>query len=124
MPLWVGHEEMKPEEEKLLRECEVQSYKASGRGGQHVQKTDSAVRLIHLPTDLRVTSQQERSQYLNRKICLEKLRKKLAERAKKRKKRIPTKKPKRAKEKVLKEKKLLSEKKQKRRAISESSSES
>ncbi len=100
---------MNPEEEKLLAECEVQTYKASGAGGQHVQKTDSAVRLIHLPTGIRVTSQQERSQLLNKKICLEKLRKKLEALAKKKKKRIPTKKPKGAKEKVLTQKHKRSE---------------
>jgi protein subunit release factor B len=112
---------MKPQDEALLAKCEVQTYKARGKGGQHVQKTESAVRLIHLPTGLRVTSEQERSQYLNRKICLEKLKKKLVERAKKRKKRIPTKKPKAAKEKILKEKKLQSEKKEKRRPPTSSS---
>ncbi len=103
---------MDPEEQKLLDECEVQTYKSSGKGGQHVQKTDSAVRLIHLPTGIRVTCQQERSQLLNKKICLEKLRKKLENLAKKKKMRIPTKKPKGAKERVLTEKKKRSEKKQ------------
>lgn len=102
---------MKPEDKKLLEECEIQAFKASGKGGQHVQKTDSAVRLIHLPTGIRVTSQAERSQYLNKKNCLEKLKRKLVERAKVRKKRVPTKKPYAAKEKVLKEKALHSEKK-------------
>lgn len=110
---------MDPEEQKLLDECEVQTYKSSGSGGQHVQKTDSAVRLIHRPTGLRVTSQQERSQYLNKKICLEKLAKKLENLAKKRKKRIPTKKPRAAKEKVLKEKHERSKTKQSRGSISE-----
>ncbi len=113
---------MNPEEEKLLKECEVQTYKASGKGGQHVQKTDSAVRLIHLPTGLRVTSQQERSQYLNKKICLEKLNKKLQDRLKKRKKRIPTKKTRGSKERTLKKKKELSEKKDFRKKISGDSS--
>ncbi len=105
--------------DKLLQECEVQTFKASGKGGQHVQKTDSAVRLIHRPTGIRVTSQQERSQYLNKKICLEKLQKKLVERGKKRKRRIPTKKPRAAKEKVLKEKHKHAEKKQYRRIVKE-----
>lgn len=108
---------MKPEDKKLLEQCEVQAFKASGKGGQHVQKTDSAVRLIHRPSGIRVTSQQERSQYLNKKICLEKLRKKLREMAKKRKRRIPTSIPRGAKEAALKEKKVHSEKKKRRRPI-------
>lgn len=107
------------DEEKLLEECEVQTYKASGKGGQHVQKTDSAVRLIHLPTGIRVTCQKERSQYLNKKICLEKLHKKLVERAKTRKKRIPTKKSKSVRERELKEKKKRSEKKGLRKPASQ-----
>lgn len=110
---------MDPEEQKLLDECEVQTFKSSGKGGQHVQKTDSAVRLIHRPTGLRVTCQEERSQFLNKRICLEKLRKKLENLAKKKKKRIPTKKPKGAKEKVLQEKRRRSEKKERRSTIDE-----
>jgi protein subunit release factor B len=110
---------MDPEEQKLLDECEVQTFKSSGKGGQHVQKTDSAVRLIHRPTGLRVTCQEERSQFLNKKICLEKLRKKLKDLAKKKKKRIPTKKPKGAKEKVLQEKRKRKEKKERRSVVEE-----
>jgi len=105
------------EDKKLLSECKVQAYKASGSGGQHVQKTDSAIRLIHVPTGIRVTSQAERSQYLNKKICLEKLKKKLAERGKKRKKRVPTRKPRGVREKELQEKKKVSEKKKLRGSI-------
>jgi len=107
------------EDKKLLKECEVQAFRASGRGGQHIQKTDSAVRLIHRPTGIRVVSQKERSQYLNKRICLEKLRKKLAEKKKKRKKRIPTKKPRAVKEEILKEKRIHSEKKKHRGPIRE-----
>lgn len=113
---------MSSDDKKLLNECEVQAYKASGPGGQHVQKTDSAVRLIHIPSGIRVTSQEERSQYLNKKRCLEKLRKKLAERQKKRKKRIPTKRPKRAKEEALKEKAIRSKTKKLRKPISDADS--
>ena len=105
---------MKTDDEKLLEACEVQTYKASGKGGQHVQKTDSAVRLIHLPSGIRVESQQERSQYLNKKICLQKLKAKLAERAKKRKRRIPTKKSRGVKAAERKEKERHSEKKRQR----------
>jgi len=110
---------MKPEDKKLLAECAMQAFKASGKGGQHVQKTDSAVRLIHIPSGIRVTSQQERSQYLNKKICVEKIRKKLALRARKRKKRIPTKKSKGLRERELRQKKLQSKKKKLRKAIDE-----
>jgi len=111
---------MDPADKKLLSECTVQSFKASGRGGQHVAKTDSAVRLIHRPSGIRVTSQQERSQYLNKKICLEKLKKKLAEKKKKRKKRIPTSKSKGVRARELKEKAIHSEKKKRRRAVDDS----
>lgn len=107
------------DDEKLLSECEVQTYRASGKGGQHVQKTDSAVRLIHHPSGITVTSQQERSQYLNKKICLEKLKAKIALRNRKRKKRIPTKKSRAVREKELKGKKLRSEKKKFRKTIEE-----
>jgi len=65
-------------DEKLLEECDVETFRSGGKGGQHVNKTDSAVRLRHLPTGLVVMSQQERSQYLNKLICLEKLREKVA----------------------------------------------
>lgn len=65
-------------DEDLLAECRVETFKSSGSGGQHVNTTDSAVRLIHLPTGIRVTSQKERSQYLNKQECLSKIRKKAA----------------------------------------------
>ena len=65
-------------DEKLLDECEVETYRAGGKGGQHVNKTDSAVRLRHMPTGLVVACQEERSQYLNKQICITKLREKVA----------------------------------------------
>jgi ribosome-associated protein len=78
-------------DEKLLDECEVETYRSGGSGGQHVNKTDSAVRLRHMPTGIVVTSQQERSQYLNKQICIEKLREKVAKMNLVPKKRIATK---------------------------------
>jgi protein subunit release factor A len=62
-------------DEALLAECRVTSFRSSGSGGQHVNTTDSAVRLTHLPTGITVTSQKERSQYLNKRECVAKLRK-------------------------------------------------
>jgi protein subunit release factor B len=91
-------------DEELLKECDIQAYRASGAGGQHIQKTDSAVRLTHRPTGITVTSQQERSQYLNKLYCLKKLRLKVEALNYRPPKRIPTKKPRSAKEKVLKQK--------------------
>ena len=64
-------------DEDLLRECEVETFRSSGPGGQHVNKTESAVRLRHLPSGVVVTSQQERSQHRNKALCLERLRKKV-----------------------------------------------
>jgi ribosome-associated protein len=85
----------------LLRECEVKTFRASGPGGQHVNKTESAVRLRHLPSGIVVSSQQERSQHRNKAFCLEKLRKKLAQLNYKRPRRVPTRIPRSAKNRTL-----------------------
>lgn len=61
-------------------EIEVSFFRASGHGGQNVQKVSSAVRLTHLPTGIVVTSQSERYQEQNRKIAMALLRAKLWER--------------------------------------------
>jgi len=65
--------DLKPED------IRVDTFRSSGAGGQHVNKTDSAVRMTHMPTGIVVSSQSQRSQVQNRETCLQMLRSKLYE---------------------------------------------
>lgn len=65
--------EIRPED------IEMQVYRSSGAGGQHINKTSSAVRLKHLPTGIVVSCQTQRSQFQNKDFCMKMLRAKLVE---------------------------------------------
>ncbi|MDD5938246.1 MAG: peptide chain release factor 2 [Clostridiales bacterium] len=60
-------------------DIEMQVYRSSGAGGQHINKTSSAVRLIHKPTGIVVACQTERSQFQNKETCMKMLRSKLVQ---------------------------------------------
>src|SRR2546430_17715518 len=88
-------------DEDLLRECEVETFRASGPGGQHVNKTETAVRLKHLPSGLVVTSREVRSQHQNKALCLRKLRQKVEQLNYRPAKSVPTRVPRSAKVRTL-----------------------
>jgi len=91
-------------DDELLRECEVETFRSSGPGGQHVNKTESAVRLRHLPSGVVVTSQEERSQHRNKSVCLQKLREKIETMNYRPPRRLPTRVPRGVKNRTLEEK--------------------
>ncbi|MEQ1857662.1 MAG: peptide chain release factor-like protein [Longimicrobiales bacterium] len=65
------------DDDALLAECRVETFRSGGPGGQHQNVTESGVRLVHLPTGIRVASREDRSQHRNKSIALARLREKL-----------------------------------------------
>jgi protein subunit release factor B len=88
-------------DEDLLRECEIDTFRSSGPGGQHVNKTETAVRLKHRPSGLVVTCREERSQHRNKMLCLQKLRERVEKLNHRPAKRVPTRLPRSAKNRTL-----------------------
>jgi|GEM_PF-3371001 len=101
----------KEEVESILLHSSIQTYRSSGKGGQNVNKVETAVRLTHLPSGIVVTAHVERSQYLNKLVAAKKVLAIIKERAKKRKIRIASSKSRGTLRQETKSKKLHSERK-------------
>ena len=102
-------------DDTLLSECKVETFRSSGKGGQHANKTESAVRLTHTKSGIQVMCQDERSQYLNKSKCIKELRLRIEKYNHKPPRRIRTKPTKGSVERRLSTKKLKSEKKNNRK---------
>lgn len=112
---------------QLAKEIEIKAIKSSGPGGQHVNKSSTAIQIYHIPSGIRIKVSDTRSQYQNKQLGLQRLQQKLKkfneklkETEKKKNFKKRTKKiPKKEKEKRLKNKKRVSEKKKLRGKVRE-----
>ncbi len=102
-------------DDALLSECKVETFCSSGKGGQHANKTESAVRLTHTKSGIQVMCQDERSQYLNKAKCIKELRLRIEKHNYRPPRRIKTKPTRGSVERRLSTKKHKSKKKNDRR---------
>ena len=102
-------------DEVLLSQCRVETFRAGGPGGQHQNKTETAVRLIHLATGISSVARDERSQLRNRHLAINRLREKLEAHYKMPEPRLRTVIPKREKKKRLERKRQRSQTKKLRK---------
>lgn len=107
----------------LLEDCEVTPYKSSGPGGQKKNKTESSVRIKHLPTGIVRVATESRSQSANKLRALERIREALAARARRPKPRVATRPTVGSQERRLQEKSQRSRTKQTRRSIPDRNSD-
>jgi len=99
---------------RLLAECDVDTYRSSGPGGQKKNKTESSVRAVHRATGLTRIATESRSQSANRLLALERIRLALLARSRRRKPRRPTKPTAASQERRLEEKAARSARKRDR----------
>ena len=102
-------------DDALLSECKVETFCSSGKGGQHANKRESAVRLTHTKSGIKVMCQDERSQHLNKTKCIKELRLRIEKHNYKLPRRIKTKPTRGSVERRLSTKKHKSEKKMNRK---------
>jgi protein subunit release factor A len=102
----------------LAKQVIVETYKSSGPGGQRKNKTETAVRLTHLPTGITVVATEHRSQAQNRQLAFDRLRERLLKLNRPRKRRIPTSVPLSAIEKRKEGKKIHAKRKRLRQVSS------
>ena len=105
--------------DRLATQVRVDVYRASGAGGQHVNRTESAVRLTHFPSGVVVTASDTRSQLRNREIAFARLAERLRRLNRVPKVRRPTRPSKAAKARRLSDKRLRGRRKQERTARGE-----
>ena len=103
--------------ETLKKQVVIETYRSSGPGGQRKNKTETSVRLKHLPTGIKVSATEHRLQSQNLKLAFERLKERLRRLNQKRRRRIPTGVPLKAVEKRIEEKKQKSFSKQLRGKI-------
>jgi ribosome-associated protein len=99
----------------LRGEVKMTTFRGSGPGGQHRNKVETAVRLLHIPTGITVVSADSRSQSRNREVAFDRLREKLEALNRKPRPRVPTRKTRGAAERRLRDKLARSRKKALRR---------
>jgi len=104
---------------RLALDCDITAYRSSGPGGQKKNKTESSVRVKHLPSGITRIATESRSQGRNRQLALERVWEELERRARKPRRRIATRPSARAVERRLTQKHRAGERKQARRPAAE-----
>ena len=112
-----NHRKFNTDLETLKNQVMIETYRSRGPGGQRKNKTETAVRLIHLPSGIRVIATEYRSQAQNRNLAFQRLRECLLKLNRPRKKRFPTPVPLQAIEKRREEKKVRSAQKRLRQKL-------